>query len=433
MDDPLQSKATIKVGDKNVTFELLDSRLRKIALTIGWMIIAAGVIAALAFAWPFIAMLVRTLTPFLAALVFAYIFNPIVTFVQKRARLSRVGGVLFLYFLFVVAISIFFAILLPILITQIKGAYYGISDFISARMEQKSVLTNMVADVQAWLDKQGIVVEDLLKQAVMSEGVRKTAQNAATSGFRLVGDALTFVFLVIINLFGVVMAFVLVILANIYLLLDFSKLPNILEIIIPEKSRDRTFSILSKIDVAVGGFIRGMMIDAFLVGLMTFFGLYLIGLKEYALLIGILAGLGTLVPYMGPICGCVPALLYVIFSNTYDTTQERVYMGIWVIVLTVAIQLIEGFVFQPKIVGKAAQLHPLVVLFSLALGANFGILGLILAVPLACIGRVLVKEFYWDKRELSWRVRTGKNNLAEWEEKKLKAPEEPPAPPPQPA
>lgn len=417
MAEQPEPKPSLSIGGQPVTVQLLDEKLRRIALTIGIMIIAGGAITALALVWPLIRMVALTLVPFAVGLVFAYIFDPIVTFVQRRLRLSRIGGVLFLYLLFLLAISVFFAIMLPILITQVKDAWTGISGFVSRQFQRSPELLSLWERAQIWMTEHGIVMEDLFRQAAGSEGVQKAAQNAASSSFRFVGDALAFFFSVVITAVGSVTFILLAVLVNIYLLLDFSKIRDVIEVMIPSRHQERTFVVLGKVDVAVGGFVRGMLIDAFLVGLLTFVGLYFLGLQQYALLIGILAAIGTLIPYMGPISGGGPALMYVIFSDAYDTTQERLYFGIGVLVLTVIIQTLEGFVFQPKIVGKAAQLHPLAVLFALAFGANFGLLGMILAVPVACIARVLAKEFFWDERESAWKLRTGKKSLGDWQTK----------------
>lgn len=433
MDQERESKATISIGKRPVEVQFLDEKLRRIWSIIGIMLIIAGALTAFVILKPFIAMVIKTAMPFAAGLVFAYIFDPIVTFVQKRLRLSRIGGVTVLYFLFLVVITIFFAVMLPILIGQVKSAYTGIAQFLSDQLNRIAQVVgektgeSSTGDVrqlwvqaQAWLVANGIVIEDLFTQAAQSEEVRSAAQTAASSSVHVVGSALTFVFSVLLSIFGSVSFLIFAVLVNIYLLLDFSKLGDVMEVIIPAKKQKQTFEVLGKVDVAVGGFIRGMLIDAFLVGLLTFIGLWALGLRQYALIIGVIAGVGNFVPYLGPLMGAIPALLFVIFSQAYETAQERLLYGVLVVILFSVIQAIEGFVFQPKIVGKSAQLHPIAVLFALAFGANFGLFGMILAVPVACIVRVLIKELYWDKLEASWKNRSGKKYLGDWKSRHRK-------------
>lgn len=401
-------------------FQFFDPRMRRVALIIGGMIIAAGVLAALVLVWPVIRALVVTSLPFVVGLVFAYIFNPVVNFVQHQLRLSRVGGVLILYLVFILALTAFFAMVLPILIQQVRSAYHGISDFVVKQSHRVGDLLGISAGegatvdygllierLNAWLLEHGIIIEDVFR----SDRVQSAARSAATSGMAVVGDALSFFFTIIIGLVGSVMFIVFAVLVNIYLLIDFSKIRGVMEVMVPKNYQPRFFDVMNKLDIAVGGFIRGSLTVAFIVGCIAFLGLYMLGLREYALLIAIIAGLGNLVPYLGPICGATPAVLYVLMSDSYETMQQRLFYLAGVLGLFGLIQFIEGFILQPKIVGKSASLHPLAVLFALALGANFGILGMMLAVPAACIARVLLKEFYWDAQEADWQKRTGKKRL----------------------
>lgn len=384
---------------------LRDTKIRRMVLTIGWMIIAGGAVFALSIAWPAIQMLIRTTLPFVVALVIAYVFNPIVSFVQNRLRLSRIGGILLLYALLFAAVAGFFAILLPIIWEQAGNAWRGISEFISNRIGQNARLKTAILDINQWLTDNGIDVKSFLAGLSTSSGVGTAASTAASSGAKLIGNTFEILFHLIGTTISYITFFVLIFLVSIYLLLDFNKARTMMEVIIPTRHQERTFAVLGRMDVAVGGFMRGMLITSFLVGLMTFTGLWILGLKEYALLIGIIGGLANLIPYCGPIAGGGPAILYVIFSEAVPQDKKLLMVG-GVLVVQIIIQFTEGFVFQPFIVGKSAQLHPLVVLFALALGANFGLPGMIVAVPIACIVRVLVNEFYWDPREKEWRERS---------------------------
>ncbi len=387
------------------SIQLLDERLRLVAYIIGVMLIIGGIFTALALAWPAIQLAIQTLVPFVVGFIFAYIFNPVVTFVQKRLRLSRVGGVLFLYLIGLLLLTGFFAMVLPILITQIRGAYVGISSFVAEQIQRSPELLDIWQWLVNWLEERELTPEALLMQAFQTTELREAARAAAASGFLLVGQAIYFFYWVGTWIFGTAMFFIFAILVNIYLLIDFSKVRDVMEVMVPDKHQERTFDILHKVDVAVGGFIRGILIVAFLVGAMTFVALWLLGLREYALIIGVIAGVANIVPYLGPVVGATPAVLYVLTSAQYEGMQERLIMLAAVVAVMTVIQMIESYILQPKIVGAKAQLHPLAVLLAFAVGVNFGILGIIVAVPVACIVRVLLKEFYWDSRANAWEER----------------------------
>ena len=492
----------------------LDPHLRKLVLTLGYMLVAAGVIVALVFVWPVIAALFSILSPFIVALVVAYIFNPIVNFVQLRLKLTRIGGVFAVLLLLLAIITTFVAIIIPILTTQIRQASREIQETVQvqvlpwatniildvpaherpelvedlqsyvrskgenlgsevgaeelqtfleswqtesklqgsnlvqisehllswhetetsttiqlmpinafttkleeldARAHQMRTVTfeDFMARMEPYIGKVNLSSGELFERVLRSNQFRNAAKTAAEEGagffartFSVIGDVIGW-------LIGSGLYLSFVVILAFYLLVDFSSVSNVIEVLCPDEYEERLFVTLGKIDTAVGGFIRGQLISAALVGLLVFIGLYLMGLQQYALLIGCIAGVGNLVPYLGPILGAAPAILFMLFTNQFDTLQER---GIYLLLtagLFGFIQMIDSLVFQPKIVGQSAQLHPIAVIIALAFGGQFGIVGMILAVPAMCIARIVWKEFYWDKRAEEWRKTTGKKSLSD--------------------
>lgn len=517
----------------------LDPHLRRVVLAIGYLLIAGGILLAIHAVYPILRTVLGILAPFLVAAIVAYVFNPIVTFVQRRLRLSRVAGVFLVSLGIVLGAAIFVAIIVPILSTQVRASYDGISDTVRDKLipytyrqlgvelapeeasftelqrrvdawievtgalelngDQRRHLEQLAGQIDAWIEtnrnseggmdsdfasleqildewieqaglyqseeaatpdyrplreqlaewrgdrarferegeydlrlrevqqrierhlaERGIILGDLLTKAAESPQVRSAASTAASGSVGLVGSVVGGVANAIAGLFSSVMFIVFVLLVSFYLLVDFASFRGIFEIMIPVAHQERTFDVLGKVDTAVGGFIRGQILTAVIVGCLTTIGLFLLGLKQYAVLIGVVAGIGNLIPYLGSIMGATPALLYVLFSDAYDSTQERaIFIGLTLVVFGI-IQFIEGFILQPKIIGKSAQLHPVVVIVALAFGAQFGLVGMILALPMAAIVRVLLKEFYWDTREQDWRDRTGKEKLDEVKPRKKK-------------
>ena len=186
--------------------------------------------------------------------------------------------------------------------------------------------------------------------------------------------------------------------------------------VIPAGRQERVFEILKKMDRAVGGFLRGQLAVCFCVGTMSTLGLLLLGfhtpaLARYCLLIGILAGVANFIPYLGPILGAAPAILIVLFSppgpGEAITWSYRLWGVAGIGALSALIQTTEGFVLQPYVVGANSGLHPLLVMLALIAGAQFGLGGMIVAIPVAAMARVLVKELWWDKLAETERGRTG--------------------------
>jgi predicted PurR-regulated permease PerM len=375
----------------------LDARLKKTLLVIGYMIIIAGAVYALAQLRPVVRMIANILAPFCVALIVAYIFNPIVTFVQQRLRLSRIMGLVVFYIIIVLLIAIFMLFLLPSLYHQISELIKRLSEIIPAQLDTLMRKYNITLgekqrqNIQGALESLGTDLQGVF--AAMLPGLQAAAkEGVSVAGALAKGVAAGFGFF-----FSFVSFLIFVIIINFYFLLDFHKIKGLISTAIPSQHEERVFSILKKIDVAVGGFLRGQLIICCLVGTLTTIGLLLIGLRKYAILIGVVAGVGNIIPYLGPLLGAVSSLIRVLASSAFPGFSDKLVGAAEVITLFALIQAIDGVVFQPRIVGKNSELHPLAVMLALMVGANFGLVGMIVAVPVASIVRILIKEFWWDK------------------------------------
>ena len=232
--------------------------------------------------------------------------------------------------------------------------------------------------------------------AAILPGLKKMASGGlgavakATKGFFVsVGSLISFFSLLIFV--GII---------SFYLIIDWEKIMPLIRKMIPPKHRERTIDILGKIDNAMGGFLRGQLTVSAIVGSLFAVGLFCLGfigfpaLLNYCLLIGTVAAIGGFIPYLGPLIGVMPAILIVLLTPEKPWTIKLITLTA-VLLLFGLIQAVEGFVLQPRIVGRGAGLHPLVVMFALIFGSQFGIGGMIIAVPLASMIRVLTFEFYW--------------------------------------
>jgi predicted PurR-regulated permease PerM len=482
-----------------------DDHLRQILILIGYMVIVGGLAIAAVIVWPSLRWSISVVSPLLVAMVVAYIVNPVVSFVQHRLRLSRIWGVVLVNLMVVGAAAILVAIILPILIMQVRSASEGIRVFARDRavpwvIEQigggnvpsADLAINVSESISEWIPEEGIAVEELearidavaesdegdvvwtkdadllasairtwlaesdkeqverealrtwlveqaeqwrevegsrrlsrrveewvdsreltfesvVESALANEQLRSAARSAAAGGAGFVGWLVASLVVAIQWLVSSTMFLSFVAMLTFYLLIDFASLRGAMEVICPPKWRARFFDVLDKADVAVGGFIRGQLTVAFLVGLLATIGLFLLGMKQYALLIGVIAGMGNLIPFFGPVIGGTPALLYVLFSESYSE-DRLLFLGLtlgWFVM----IQTLEGLVFQPYIVGSAARLHPVVVIMAVVIGVQFGFIGALLALPATCIVRVLLKEFFWDTRLEEWQRSTGRRRL----------------------
>ena len=155
----------------------------------------------------------------------------------------------------------------------------------------------------------------------------------------------------------------------------------VLGIILPEKVITTLDTLIKDADKVFSGYIRGQAIDAFMVGVVVSVVFSIIGI-QYAIVIGLLIGLGNLIPYMGPIVGYSSIVIVGIATSDYKS------MVIAAIALLI-IQAIDGNLIYPKLLSTSVNIHPMIVIISLTVGASIGgLVGMIVAVPTGALVKV---------------------------------------------
>lgn len=175
-----------------------------------------------------------------------------------------------------------------------------------------------------------------------------------------------------------------------YLVQDLEKAKENLTLLFPRIYRADIARILGIVDQKVGAYIRGTLLKSALVGLLTGLGLSLMGMP-FGLMLGILAGGLNIILYLGPVLAAVPALLLSIPPVTPHI--------LLVLALYIVVQILDAFVFTPVLLGKAVDLSPLTVVVVVLIGGQLlGVAGIILAIPITAILKVLLFHYYQEKR-----------------------------------
>lgn len=173
-----------------------------------------------------------------------------------------------------------------------------------------------------------------------------------------------------------------------FLLKDGRDMKKLLISYIPNRYFEMSLNVLHKMDIQLGGYLRGQFIEAFVVGGLAIIALWALGVK-YFILIGIFAGLANLVPYAGPAAGAIMAIIVAIINGA------DIYLVVYIAAAFGIIQLNDNIVMQPLVLSKSVNLHPLIIVLAILIGGKFfGILGMFLAVPAAGILKVTSSEIY---------------------------------------
>jgi predicted PurR-regulated permease PerM len=249
------------------------------------------------------------------------------------------------------------------------------SDLASALPQYTSDLQARAPEVQTTLGQYGIQTDlDQLKAQLASaieQGGTEVLKN-------LVGT--------LAEVGGMILDIVLALVISLYLLVDGPRFGRRSLAIIPPQHRAKALFLQDNVSRVLGGYLRGQLTLAVIVGVLAGVGTALLGLP-YAVVLGVLAGLFELVPMFGPILSVIPAVIVALFMP-FPTV-------VWVILFFVVIQQVENNVLAPRISGHAVGLHPLGAMFALLAGFQLaGLLGGLFAVPLAGVLWVLLGAAY---------------------------------------
>ncbi|HEY9150145.1 MAG: AI-2E family transporter [Gammaproteobacteria bacterium] len=320
-------------------------------------------------------LLAPVLTPFLAAALIAYLGSPLVERLQG-ARLSRTSAVVLVFILFTLAVLILMLFLVPLLVKQIEAALV---------VQLPRTLEWLQGTALPFLGGlAGVETEALLDIEQLKESL--TAHWREAGG--LAARVLESVTRSGLALFGWLVNLVLIPVVAFYLLRDWQGLIGRIDQMLPRDWAPTIRQLAGESDTVLGAFLRGQLLVMLALGLVYTLGLWIIGL-ELALLIGLLAGLVSFVPYLGFTIGVLAALLAGWF-------QFQEFMPLlWVVVVFGVGQLLESLVLTPKLVGDSIGLHPVAVIFAVMAGGQlFGFVGVLLALPVASVVMVLLRYAY---------------------------------------
>jgi predicted PurR-regulated permease PerM len=312
---------------------------------------------------------------FVTAAVIALILNPLVAGLQ-RAHLPRGIAIVCVYLGFLAALAAAGVLLAnPISdqVTTLRDDVPSITDSANERL----------ADVQDYFDRKGINVEIKTQGHTALDTLQDKVIGGTDSIVSFGTDLLT---KLVTAGFGLILVFVL----SVYMLIHGERIGALVRGVMPPGDGTREDDYPSRVVRAVAGYVRGQLLFSLVMGAGAGLGLWIFGVigifpdgKTYALAFGVWFGLMELVPYVGPFLGAVPPVLVALFQDPIT--------AVWVALLFIGLQQIEGHIASPLIFGHALRINPLLVIFALLFGAElFGIIGALVALPVAAVVRETV-------------------------------------------
>ncbi|MGD8626833.1 MAG: AI-2E family transporter [Anaerolineae bacterium] len=320
----------------------------------------------------------NVLLPYVLGLVLAYLLLPLVNWLDGHMparfhswHLARPLSIIVTYLLLIAIVVGLVAFVVPIVAEQVD-----------VLIKNWPELANRVDDW--WEAGRGWYTETIPPdwKATIETNVRDLLDDVATT----LQDGLVATVRTVSSTVGFIIGMVVIPFWLFYILHDESQVKNGVLHALPQELRPDVASVARLVDDVLSAYLRGQLLLVLFVGGMAMIALFIIGVP-FALVLGIIAGIFEVLPYVGPILGAIPALLVALLSNPAS--------AIWVAVAFFAIQQVENLILVPRIAGESVKLHPALVMVVLVIGNELaGFLGMLIAVPIAAAIRDLFKYFY---------------------------------------
>ena len=364
-------------------------RLQPVRVLIPRWIQLVGLPLLLVLAWVVAGAAGHTVFLFMIAALVALLLDPLVLGLA-RLRVRRGISVAIVYLSFAAVLVVTIVAIATLVVSQTKTAANRFNEYFTVP-HGRSHLTSADRDInrlQHWLDTHHL---SLLKVAPAGHRLVKRIRQRDVG--RYTSRIVSFVEGAAISIGKAIFDAVLIVVVSIYMLLDMQRL---------SRRVDRRFPpgagrpLISRLEHALVSYVRGQVALSLIVGASAGVGLWIFGITgllphadTYALVFGAWVALTEVLPYLGPWLGGIPPALYAIAVHPFSL--------LWVVILFVAIQEVEGHFIVPKVMGSALRLHPLLVIFGLLAGSNIdGLVGALVSLPLLAVGRA-TWEFFAER------------------------------------
>lgn len=327
----------------------------------------------------FIGNVLSVISPLFIGFIIAWLFAPLVDKMTKKG-MSRIIASIIVYIVFIAFLVVFFRIFIPII-------YNELNELIGTLPGIMTDITDFINNIFAKIDVEGVDID----------GIKNSILNGITAYGNSISSSIpTTVVSIMGSLFSGLGTIFFGLIIGLYMLFDFDNVTNLLLKLIPKRYQMEVADLLENIGREVRKSVNGTLLVACMVFVCDTIGFSIVGLNS-ALLFGLFCGITDLIPYIGPYIGTAVAAIVAF-------TQSPL-IGIGVLVIAIIVQLVESYILQPVVMSKATKLHPVTIICSLLIfGHFFGIVGMILAVPIMSIFKVIwrfgIKKFeiFQEKR-----------------------------------
>lgn len=309
----------------------------------------------------FVAFFTNVFITIAISLLLALVLNPVVAFIESKG-LNRTLSILIIYAVLAVAIYLVFVLVIPHVANQSENLRKSFKEF---------ELSDKLKNTERWLEKN----VPYLKRGDIGIQLAQDMRGTFSRVQDVISDIVSTAFFIFLIPF-----------LTFFILRDRQGIKNGLISLVPNKYFEMTVNIVDKIESQLSRYVRGWLLDALFVGLLSAVGLSLLGIDD-AFFIGLLATAGHLIPYAGPIVGGIPAILISIIQF------GDFHMVLPIVIMFALIYVLDNTIAQPFIFSKSADMNPVSIIILILIGNEIlGPFGALMAIPIATILRVSARE-----------------------------------------
>jgi predicted PurR-regulated permease PerM len=317
---------------------------------------------------PLVVLIKTIFLPFVLAGILYYLSRPLVTFLEKR-KFPRWTAIIAAY----VAILLF-----GYGVVKLVGP--AINDQLETFIDNLPAMVSTVTEWIKYVQENRNTFPDFVQEALItaSEDIESKIQDNVGN----IANGILGVFGVIGGFINTLFALVLVPFILFYMLKDSQRFAPSVSVLFPQSKRENVLTIMKDMDKTIATYIQGQMLVSVIVGLLLFIGYLIIGLN-YSLVLAVFGMFTNVIPFLGPYIAVIPALLVAVFQDPM--------MILYVAIIMLVAQQIEGNIISPNIMGKSLNIHPLTIIVLILTAGNLvGIIGIIFVIPAYSIVKVLI-------------------------------------------
>lgn len=320
------------------------------------------------------------------SLILAAAMDPVVDKWEKRG-LRRGWSVIILYILFLTVLGMVVYALIPIMVEQTKNLIQTIGALVNNILSGENINFPFSTELRPFIDT---FLKDIDQQQVTDQ-LQQFLSGISTQLGSIAGNSLAALAAIFNGIFNAI----LVMIMTFFMVTDRQAIYKFTASLIPSRYVPYMTVKMSQMQVKIGGWVRGQLLLCLTIGITTYVGLYILELFginiQYKETLAVVAGVTEIIPYLGPVIGAIPALLI--------ATNVSGWAVLGVLIIYIILQGLENNILVPMIMNKEVGLNPIIIIIAMLVGAQFfGILGILLAIPVATSIEVFVKD-YLDKEK----------------------------------